>query len=149
LYKKNAVVCSVAKASSLLTRSGRSLVNALKKLSNLDEWYYYPIVKIEDSEHKAEMFFTKLNAKAEHIFRFEVFKDSEYDVDELLSLLRDNSKDPVFLGYPYGLIEADKFARVSNDEKGYYQMMIRSFLGNELDESESILNSHDILDSIS
>ena len=44
---------------------------------------------------------------------------NQLDEDYILSLV-DNSKDPVFYGYPYLLIEADKLARVTNKEKEYF-----------------------------
>ena len=104
------------------------MVNCLKKLSDYDEWYYYPVVNIEDEEHQAEMYFIKLHKDSKHTFMFEVYKENEYNLQNILSLLKQNSIDPVFLGYPYGLIEADKFARVTAQEKEYYQTIIITHL---------------------
>ena len=86
------------------------------------------------------MFFIKLNKKSRHIFRFEVYKKNKFDVNEILTLLKIN-QDPVFLGYPYGLIEADKFARVTNNEKEYLKTILSL---KRIEEKEA----HEILDSI-
>jgi hypothetical protein len=62
-----------------------------------------------------------------------------------------NSKDISFPGYPYGLIIADRFARVSNNEKAYLRTLFFSKAGGKtemlVNETASI-NSHNILDSI-
>ncbi len=63
----------------------------------------------------------------------------------------DNAKDPVFPGYPYGLLVADKFARVSNNEKEYIQTIIKSNAGKNWAKIKKYMNSfdaHSILDNI-
>ncbi len=128
-------VCAIAKSSQLVTKSGRSLESAFKKKGM---WYYSPLVKAENSE--VNMYVVKLHDRGK-CFRFEVNGKIS---DELLSLLVVNSRDPVFFGYPYGLIEADTFARVTNQEKEYYSTLLYSKVG--LFEEKG---SHEILDSIS
>jgi len=66
-------------------------------------------------------------------------------------LLKENSRDPVFLGYPYGLIEADRFSRISNQEKERLRLQLKLAFGRDykrIEEFENSLNAHDILDSI-
>ena len=140
--EKNNIICGLSKSTTLITEKGNSLTYVLGKIVPEGKWYYHPVVDIEHPDHQAEMFFVKLNEKSKHIFRFEVYKKQEFDINEILSILVLNSKDPVFLGYPYGLIEADRFARVSNNEKEYYKTIICSKLDFESKEV------HDILDSI-
>ncbi|MFH1682601.1 MAG: hypothetical protein ABIA37_02275, partial [Candidatus Woesearchaeota archaeon] len=94
-------VCALAKSSSLFTVSGNSPTVLLDQLSPSGCWSY----AIEGSSY-----FVKLHPQAKHIFRFE-------GNELVLSCLIGNSQDPLFLGYPYGLIFADKFARISNQEK--------------------------------
>ena len=145
LYKKalekNIIIAGLSKSSTLLTDKGNSLISTLSKMADKDEWYYYPVAKIEHPDHEAEMFFIKLNEKSRHVFRFEVYKKNKFDIDEILTLLKIN-QDPVFLGYPYGLIEADKFARVTNNEKEYLKTILSL---KRIEEKEA----HEILDSIS
>lgn len=139
--EKNVVICGFCKTNSLVTEKGCSLALLLAKLSPGGSWYYYPLADITHPDHKAHLYFIKLHANSRHIFRFEVFKENNYEINEILSLLKNNSRDPVFLGYPYGLIEADKFARVSNQEKEYYKTIINSKIGFEDKDAHNILDS--------
>lgn len=156
IYKKalgkNIMITALSKTTDLFTNAGNSVINALNNLSSMPIWYYYPVVEINNKEHKAEMYFIKLHEKSKYIFRFEVFKENNFDINKILSLLQDNSKDPVFLGYPYGLIEADRFARVSNKEKEYFKTLFMAKAGKDwhkIERSLSSVNAHDVLDRIS
>ncbi len=134
LTRLNENICALAKTSSLFTTSGNSPVVLLNKIGPQDCWSYF----IDNKTH-----FIKLHEKAKHIFRFEGNKDA-------LHLLIQNSWDPLFLGYPYGLIFADKFARIPNTEKN--SLKTRFLLQKENKEILDYLtstNAHDILDSIS
>ena len=156
LFKKglerNVLITALSKSCNLMTDKGNSLVVVLEMINPENKWYYYPVVEINSLEHQAEMFFVKFHEKARHIFRFEVCKQQKFDIDKILSLIAANSNDPIFLGYPYGLIEADRFARVSNRELDYFKTMLTLKLGKiagKLDEHLSRGNAHDILDKIS
>ncbi len=99
-------VSALAKTSSLFTISGNSPVVLLNKLNSNSCWSYF----VDGITH-----FVKLHHKAKHVFRFD-------GNTEVLSILVQNSHDAIFLGYPYGLIHADKFARVSNEERNALRM---------------------------
>jgi len=86
---------------------------------------------------------TKLHPKSRYVFRADIKGDPTF----LLSALVPNSKDPVFLGYPFGLIQADKFARVSNQDSDYLKTKIASQAGNVSHLLFS--DAHSILDNIS
>ena len=67
-------------------------------------------------------------------------------------MLSANCKDPVFIGYPYGLIEADKNARISNQEKDMLLTLFSTKFGKDwerIKESLSNIDAHEILDNIS
>ncbi len=126
-------VCALAKSSSLFTVSGNSPLVLLNKLSSLGTWSYF-------LENNA--FFVKLHEKAKHVFRFT-------GSQEFLPFLAENSTDALFLGYPYGLIAADKFARVSNEEKKSLKMNFLLKAENKgILEYLSATNAHDILDNL-
>ena len=150
--EKGVVVSAFCKTSTLLTEKGMPIPPLLSRLSTIDEpWYYHPIVNINSVGHKAEMYFIKLNRNSGYVFRYELYKNNVYDINEILSLLKANSKDPMFRGYPYGLIEADRFARVSNNEKEQLKLRLMISLGKENKELISYLNTanaHDVLDGI-
>ena len=107
------VICALSKTCELFTDKGNSILSLLNEIQPDKEWYYYPITK---TNQKYEILFIKLNEKSKYIFRLDVLNKDMGKVEQVLSLLKSNSKDPVFLGYPYGLIEADRFARISNEE---------------------------------
>jgi hypothetical protein len=125
-------VSALAKSSSLFTSSGNSPVVLLNKLQQ-GTWSYFV---------DGKTYFVKLHDKAKHVFRFEGKR-------EHLSYLVENCSDALFLGYPYGLILADRMARVSNSEKSSSKM---KFLLNK-DNKEIIdylttSNAHEILDNL-
>ena len=136
----------MSKKTQLITDSGDSAAIALANLTNLNSWYYYPIAK---STNSIEIFITKLHKLSKYIFRFELYKsqnNKDSNVAEIFSLLALNSKDPVFFGYPYGLVDADKNARVSNNEKQYLKTIFSSKV--DLSKYETTLNAHHVLDNI-
>ncbi len=148
------IVCGVAKTSDLLTDAGNSVSDYLSNRANglgLKEWYYYPSVEINSARHRADMYYIRLHASSKYVFRLDVCNTVPYNIGDLLSMLRSYSTDPVFLGYPYGLIKVDSLARVSIKEAEFIKMKIVSKLGKgfkELEGALNSLNSHSILDNI-
>lgn len=149
--ENNILITALSKSCTLMTDSGASLIVVLGAICPEAEWYYHPVAEIESLEHQAEIFFVKFHEKTRHIFRFEVYKKQKYGIENVLSLLKENSNDPIFLGYPYGLIDADKFARISNKELEYFKTMLTLKLGDasKLDKHLNVRNAHDILDRMS
>ena len=126
-------VCSIAKSSSLFTTSGNSPTVLLNQISPEGCWSYLV---------EGNSYFVKLHPGSKHVFRF--MGDKEY-----LSLLSENSKDALFLGYPYGLIAVDKFARVSNSEKNTMRMnLLLRDENKKLADYLSTSDAHQILDNI-
>ena len=133
LSRLPANVCALAKSSSLFTASGNSPLVLLNKLSSSPYWSYH----IDDAN-----FLVKLHPRSRHVFRFTGNRD-------FLPHLVENSKDAIFLGYPYGLISADRLARVSNEEKKNLRMNILLKAENkEIAEYLSTTDAHDILDNL-
>ncbi len=138
---------ALAKTCSLTTNAGLGITDYLNSIDS-GSWYYHPIVKNNNKNHKAEIYFLKLNDRSDYVFRFENDGDN---VQDIMSFLKANSTDPVFLGYPYGLIDADHSARVSEQEKMALQTQISVKLGKEWDQFSKMLkskNAHEILDNI-
>ena len=148
--KKNVIVSALAKTSRLITQNGNSLIAAINSISGKAPWYYYPVAEISHPDHQAELFIAKLSEHSRHAFRFEVYKKSIFNAEEIFSLLAKNSNDFSFPGYPYGLIDADKFAQVTNEEKNALRARIalEPHLKNKLELFESSLNAHDILNRL-
>jgi len=146
--------CALSKTCSLTTKYGLSVTKELLDLGSrnfLDIWYYYPVVTNNNPKHDAELYFIKLNTRTNYVFRFEIQKKFTKDIDELLAILAFNSCDPIFLGYPYGLIDVDQHARVSDDESRLLQTRLSVKLGKDWNEFSKHINStnaHSILDKI-
>lgn len=139
---KNPVALS--KTCSLTTNSGSGITDHLYSLNN-GKWAYYPIVE----NYPAEMIFVKLNENSDYVFRLDASKHVDYN--NIIYLLAKNSIDPVFLGYPYGLVDADATARISEEEKKMLQTTISVKLGKHWSSFSKYLksmNAHEILDNI-
>ncbi len=141
---RNKEVVGFCKTSSLLTKSGNSVV-ALMNL-HPGKFAYYPVAFLLDDSYKASICFARLHEKSKYVFKLDFMKEVNHKV---LGLLSENSMDPVFLGYPYGLVLADKLARVTNEEADYYRTKFVSKIKNDdLLRYLNALNAHDVLDNI-
>jgi hypothetical protein len=144
-------ISGLAKTSRWFTNKGNNLLPLLSYISPKNIWYYHPVVDIKDNNYNAEVYFIKLHNRSDYIFRFEVHNGINHDIKLILGLLARNSIDPSFLGYPYGLIDADRFARVSYKEKQIIEARLlakssKSF--KELRKHFNSVNAHNILDSV-
>ena len=148
--KNSVVLAALSKTNSLFADNGSLLSVVLERISKLQSWFYYPIANIENSSHRAEIFFVKLHEKSNHVFRFEIFNVQKPEAEEIINALASNCMDPIFIGYPYGLIEADRLARVSNQEKEALKTMFLVRLrSRDAEKCLSSANAHEILDKIS
>ncbi|MBT3304023.1 hypothetical protein HN592_01665 [Candidatus Woesearchaeota archaeon] len=144
---KNKTLYALSKTNELYTDSGNSLTVELSTLSPFDSWQYTNLVKISSKMHNADIVITKLHPLSKYIFKLETPKDTDLNI---IPVLASNSTDPVFLGYPYGLVQADKHARVSNQEKEYFKVKLLTSSKNKekLSQYLNTINAHNILDSI-
>jgi hypothetical protein len=143
LKNKKTLFCSLSKTFRAFNNKGGSFSGNLNQLTNeLDyPWYF----KIEDNKYAV-----KLNKNSKYLFEFEILNN--INPTNILSSLISNCNDAVFPGYPYGLILADKFARISNQEKEYLINLFKAKAGKNWTNIEKYLNSlnaHSILDKIS
>jgi hypothetical protein len=148
--EKGIIVCALAKTSKIFSDQGGCFITELKKLGG-DEWFYYPVIELNDLNYQARIAFVKLNKTSECVFNFEQYKGQEDKIKEIVGILSKNSNDAVFPGYPYGLILVDQLARVSNKEKDYLITMFQIKAGkdwNKIKEHLNVLDAHDILDNI-
>ena len=148
--EKNVIISSLCKTNRIFTDKGGCFISQLE--TDFDQWYYHPVIELNNKKHQAELSFVKLNKSSEYVFCFEIFKNQKENLKEILSMLANNSNDAVFPGYPYGLILADKFARVSNEEREYLLTVFQAKSGKlweQIKKQLSVVNAHSILDNIS
>lgn len=134
--KKGVVFTGLSKTSSLFTTTGYPLLSSINELAEStplkkSSWYYHPIVKITHPDHRAEMFAVKLNDISEYVFRFEILRDqfqdmSSKEMESVIGALALNARDIGFPGYPYGLVEADKLARITGYERDSQEVQFMS-----------------------
>ena len=148
--KNKIILAALSKTNSLFTDNGNLLSAVLSSISKMPSWLYYPIAEINNPRHKAEMFFAKFHKNSKHVFRFEIFNAQRLKAEEAINELASNCADPIFIGYPYGLVEADRIARVSNQEKEMLKTTILVKLRNKnIEKYLNSVNAHEILDKIS
>ncbi len=132
---KNVIVTGLSKTSRLFTTTGLSLLGAVSKLAadsgiTFDSWWF-PVAEAITADHDAFIFVVRLGGMANHVFRFEIYREqykamSDEMMNEILGQLVLNARDVSFPGYPYGLIEADRFARVTDGDVEGYQILLLS-----------------------
>ncbi|MFC1648158.1 hypothetical protein ACFL1B_01735 [Nanoarchaeota archaeon] len=139
---KGKKVYGLTKTSSLLTKHGRVFAAALSSLQE-GAWLYSPVFKGGD----VKVSFVKLHPASKHVFMLSSYLDAR----DVLGMLKGNSTDPVFPGYPYGLVQADKAARVSKKEVEYQRTKLMAKFGSDWKDVKTYLrtkDAHDILDSV-
>lgn len=134
-----------SKTNSLLTEKGWPVSTALINKAPAQKWTY-KIGETSQKWHEAKIYFAKLHDKSARSFRIEM-NGEDAQIISLICGLAENSRDYTFPGYPYGLIEADKLARISNHEAEIEKIRFRALLKKtSLEELEGNLNAHDVLD---
>ena len=137
MWKKDAIICGLAKTSDIITKKGNCPVGMLNSM-NIDYAWYYPTYK---------RVFVKLNKASNYVFSLQT--NNRYEIDMVISQIASNANDAVFPGYPYGLVLVDKIARISNNEKQHLLMMFKTMSDWEkIRQYINSTNAHDILDSI-
>ncbi len=149
---KGVLLVAISKTNSLLTDTGASVDQVLKVMTkdlpeNFNMWFYHPLIRVNSDDYPADVTMAKLHKRSKHVFKIEICNKFDLvNYNKLFGCLALNSSDPVFLGYPYGLIKADETARVENEFAEYIRM---HFLKNiDADDLESSKNAHQILDKI-
>jgi hypothetical protein len=134
--KRGVIVSGLSKTCALFTDKGLSLMGALSKLaedSDMQGEWYFPVAEFNTLDHNAIFIVVKLNPESNSIFRYEIQREqynnlSIREIQGIMYQLAKNSSDVTFPGYPYGLIDADRFARVSFQEVEYYKTLVLSQL---------------------
>lgn len=149
--ERSVLLCALAKTSALVTDTGYSAVALLQEMAPDGAWYYHPVAEMSLPHHRADLFFVKLHSRASHVFRFEVsLGQRETDLPAALGVLASSARDAAFPGYPYGLLAADRFARVGGREASYLnaKLTLTSKGYRELQRKVSAVSAHRALDAV-
>ncbi|PIN81436.1 hypothetical protein COV13_01310 [Candidatus Woesearchaeota archaeon CG10_big_fil_rev_8_21_14_0_10_32_9] len=135
------ILLGVSKTSGFVTSKGRPISFVLNELNknNHEKWFYSSEL-IQDG---FETCFVKLHPKSEHILRVDFLSEQKDLLKIALENLSLNCSDPVFFGYPFGLIMADDFARVSKQEVSELKAEAFVKLGKNSDLVEEAAKSSD------
>ncbi len=141
---KKIILSGLAKTSKVFCDNGNNVGVELDSYGFKGKWHYYPLAE------NCGTLFAKLHESSKHVFRID-FMCGDLEVDKLVKVLSENSKDMSFPGYPYGLVEADAQARVSDKEKEFLKTLLMSKAGKDLEKIEKLMtteNAHSILDNM-
>lgn len=159
--QKGVLVCGLSKTSRLVTESGEPLLARISEIAEavpFGSWH----VRLAEGVSPGDSGFimaARFHEKSAHVFRFEILREqfAGLDRDGLNSVmysLASNSRDVAMLGYPYGAIDADRFAQVRMDELGMYRgfvmsQMLRDPMSKRLQGQIASTGAHDILNRVS
>ncbi len=149
--KKEMMVGFLSKTCRLLTRSASGLSSALQDRGPKSSWLYYPVFEVSNEYYLGEMCFVRLHSSSKHVFRLEIDSACKEKLQDYVRILSSYSSDPLFFGYPYPLLAADSFARISKKDEEYARALLLSKVKNKerLSYLLSSVDAHDVLDSIS
>ncbi len=129
-HRQNVLFCGISKTSHLYTTSGLPLTVAINRLARENgvhaPWYYENIVDITDTAHRADLNFACFHPQSRYTLRVEVLQGQEDQKERIMSAIAANSRDITFPGYPYGLIDADKNARIRREGLDSLRMLLFS-----------------------
>lgn len=131
--RRGVIVCALAKTSRLTTRGGEPLLSRVREISSETRYGRWRIdVADRMSAHdRGFVMAVKLHPNAAFSFRFEILRKQfdgmdEAEKDHILGSLAANSGDISFLGYPYGLVDADRYAQVRNRDVAVCRGLLES-----------------------
>lgn len=130
-------VAGLAKTTTLRTSSGMGATSAVLADAPAGAWC------CTLDERSA---LVKLHARSAHVFRLD--SSDALGVADALAVLAD---DAAFPGYPYGLIEADRLARIGHQEARTLRTRLQAEAGAAwpgLAAQERALDAHGILDAL-
>lgn len=158
--ERNVILCGLSKSSRMVTRSGESMlarVDEIARDTGYGRWYAEIGDGIDDDQ--GFILAVKLHPYSRYIYRFEILQKqfiymSPDEKNSILSSLASNSSDLSIRGYPYGLVDADRFSQVRKGDLEIYRKMLRSQLSKNpewkrLARSSELLGMHDYLNRVS
>lgn len=129
-------VFGLSKTSRSVTDKGGCAFTLLDKRAPFDSWLF----------NGGKIGFVKLHPRARYIFRIDTLSSNA--LPYVTPLLAQNAQDLAFLGYPYGLVEVDKFARVTRHEAAQMRLLTSVKARDLFQKTEASMDAHDLLSSL-
>ena len=126
---KGVIVCGLAKTSLLVTESGHPLLARIAEIAQdvpYGMWHVQVADRLSPDSEGYSCSAVRFHKESRFVFRFEILRDQykEMTPDEVNSVfgsLAENSTDVSMIGYPYGALDADRFAQVRTNELSMYR----------------------------
>ncbi len=134
----NVLVLGIAKTSTALTDSGKSASLVLMERGPKGCWVF---------DAGVDVCFIKLHERSKFVFRCDVVGNLALLPQALASLAK-TAVDPVFLGYPYGLLDADRLAQVTKQEEEQLRLQFAIKSKERFGQLERSTSAHGILDGL-
>ena len=158
--QKGVIICGLAKTSRLITESGDPLLARIAEIAedvSFGKWYV-KVAEEVSADDRGFMLAVKFHEKSHYVFRFEILREqflemTPEELNSVLASLAENSQDVAMIGYPYGAIDADRFAQVRMDELSMYRGFIISEMlkrpeWKKLQKYSASLTAHDRLNEV-
>ncbi|MFW6046185.1 MAG: DNA double-strand break repair nuclease NurA [Candidatus Woesearchaeota archaeon] len=129
----------ISKTTRLITQTDEAIQSFLKRISLKNSY----ILSSELKDYN--LYFTNFHPRSK-IFRTDIYKNNKESPETIFSSLNEISQDSSFLGYPYGLIKVDEFARITNREISLMKSFLNSFSESLTGEEDN--NAHNLLDTM-
>ncbi|MBU0979797.1 MAG: DNA double-strand break repair nuclease NurA [Nanoarchaeota archaeon] len=136
---KGVLLAGLSKTSDMVTADNRPVAEALSPLACRKSWAYSPCQEFTLGPSQMTTGFARFHARARHVFRFDTTSI------DAVHVIASHCRDPSFLGYPYGLMDADKFARISHREAEQQRLLLQLRLPKLRELSK---DAHQVLDSV-
>ena len=160
--QKGVVVCGLAKTTTLTTVDNRPLVRHASEVAKAagleDRRWFARIGERATADDKAYTFIVKLHEKSEYAFRFGILAEQYWpmnrgEVESVLASVAANSRDIAMPGFPYGAIDADRFAKVRMREAAMYRDMLGAEMlrkpgGAEVAAQIRSMSAHQVLNRV-
>ena len=139
---RGVLIAGLSKTTHAFTTTGNAATSALLRIGALEPWHYP-----HHAQGLVDVGFVKLHEKSAYAFRLDTVKDARV----IGGMLITHASDPVFIGYPYGLVQADEFGRVTHKEQEGLLLMFMHAAQEKypyLVQEMRSLDAHSILDRI-
>lgn len=155
--RNGTAVCGLSKSSELRMAGGRPLLAYInEKYGGGTDALWYVDIGGSSNYPKPGDYHTmvvKLHPRSAWIYRLDIdavayrMMGGE-GVEHVLGSLVANSSDMTMLGYPYGLIHADRYAKVRRDETSVFGMRLHGMLGTGPRMAAKLNAQHDYLNRV-
>jgi len=125
----------ISKTTTALTDTGVSAPFYLSQASQ-GSWVY---------DSKENIGFARLHPLSKRVFRIDVKNGT---LSEAADILAPHSADASFVGYPYGLVDADLMAAVKQQEAQYLRQLFLAKCGKTIENIEQATDAHDVLNGM-